>query len=206
MSPFDPVTFADAVRYAAEVHADQTRKRADDDPRPRSPYIGHLLGVAGIVIEDMGSHDEAVAALLHDVLEDRDTVPPTRGAEIEQSFGPAVLAIVEACSGLKKEDDPNFRSRKRVYLDHLAAETNTSAIKVSLADKVHNARSTVNDLEEDGPIMWDRFNSGAHDQLWWYARLAEHYLEHARNYRASQARADELGRLAAQMRALTSPE
>ena len=72
-----------------------------------------------------------------------------------------------------------FRIRKQVYLDHLAAEPDPGAIRVSLADKVHNARSTVNDLETDGPAMWDRFNAGAADQLWWYGDLAQIYADHA---------------------------
>lgn len=207
MSTINPTTFAAAVAYAAGAHADQTRKRADDDTRPPIPYISHLLGVAAIVIEDVGTEQEAIAGLLHDLLEDQDRAG--RAAEIESKFGVGVLEIVRACSGPKKEDAgmADFRVRKQIYLEHLAAETNPSAIKVSLADKVHNARSTVNDLEADGAIMWKRFNSThPSDQLWWYGRLAGHYLDHAQHGRASLPRAQELDRLAAQMRALTPAE
>lgn len=97
-----------------------------------------------------------------------------------------------------------FRVRKQDYLDHLRDERNVSAIRVSLADKVHNARCTVNDLEIDGPQMWQRFNSsGPEEQLWWYGVLAEAYTTHARHRRADTARAAELGRLVAAMRELT---
>jgi (p)ppGpp synthase/HD superfamily hydrolase len=198
-------TLPDAVAFAAEAHASQTRKRADGDPRPRAPYVSHLLGVAGIVIEDLGTPAEAVAALLHDTIEDCIADRPAIRDEIGERFGAEVLEIVEACTGPKKEEPgmAEFRVRKQVYLDQLAAERNVGAIRVSLADKVHNARCTVNDLELDGPAMWDRFNAGADDQLWWYGALAGAYTAHAAAGRADQARAAELTRLVARMRERT---
>src|SRR5690242_16089456 len=99
----DPVVLGEAVTYAAQKHADQPRKRATGDDRPPIPYITHLLAVAGLVIEDGGDTTEAVAALLHDVLEDQDR-DGTLGPEIEKKFGADVLAIVRGCSGPKKED------------------------------------------------------------------------------------------------------
>lgn len=203
-SPIIPQALAEAVEYAATAHQTQFRKRATNDSRTKIPYISHLLGVAGIVIEDGGTLDDAIAGLLHDVIEDQDD-DRTRAGEIQHCFGVAVLEIVQRCSGPKKEDPgmAEFRVRKQVYLDHLRAENNTGAIMVSLADKVHNARSTVNDLETDGPAVWDRFNAGAPEQLWWYGSLAEAYVDHARAGRADPARAAELGRLVARMRELT---
>jgi (p)ppGpp synthase/HD superfamily hydrolase len=199
-----PEAFASAVGYAARAHATQYRKRAPGEDRPQIPYLSHLLAVAGLVIEDLGSQDDAIAGLLHDVLEDQDAYG-TRGAEIERLFGADVLEIVESCSGPKKEDPgmADFRVRKQVYLDHLRDARKVSSIRVSLADKVHNARCTVNDLEAEGPQMWRRFNAGAADQLWWYGNLAETYADHAHDGRADTARAAELGRLVARMRELT---
>lgn len=105
---------------AAVAHAGQFRKRNSGDLRPKIPYVSHLLGVASIVIEDTGTLDEAIAALLHDVLEDQDE-SATRSFDIEGLFGAEVLAIVEKCSGPKREDPGSgeFRDRKQVYLDHL---------------------------------------------------------------------------------------
>lgn len=160
--------------------------------------MSHLLGVCGLVIEDGGDTDEAVAGLLHDYLEDVDGA--TAGG-LEATFGPRVRFLVEACTGPKSAHEPDFRTRKQAYLDHLCAETDAGAIRVSLADKVHNARSTVNDLETDGPAVWDRFNAGATDQLWWYGGLADAYEAHAATGRAGEARADELRRLVARMAA-----
>ena len=200
----NPMKLAGAVRYAAEAHACQFRKRAPGDDRPRMPYVSHLLAVSGMVIEDLGDTDEAIAGLLHDVIEDQDD-DGQRRAEIEARFGPRVLAIVEGCSAPKKEDPgmADFRARKEVYLAHLRDPADPGSIRVSLCDKVHNARSTVNDLEADGPAMWERFNAGADDQLWWYASLAEEFAVHAAAGRADVARVGELGRLVQRMHDLT---
>jgi hypothetical protein len=97
----------------------------------------------------------------------------------------------------------DFRARKEVYLAHLRDPADPGSIRVSLCDKVHNARSTVNDLETDGPQMWERFNAGATDQLWWYTSLADEFAVHAKAGRADAARVSELRRLVQRMRDLT---
>ncbi|MBD8506728.1 bifunctional (p)ppGpp synthetase/guanosine-3',5'-bis(diphosphate) 3'-pyrophosphohydrolase [Hoyosella sp. G463] len=193
----DPVKLSEAVAFAADKHSDQTRKRAKDDPRPRIPYISHLMAVSGMVIEDGGDTDEAIAGLLHDYIEDIDE----DGAdELEQRFGARVRDLVIGCSGPKKEQIPDFRTRKQLYLDHLTSTRDDGAVRVSLADKVHNARSTVSDLETDGPSVWDRFNAGVEDQLWWYGSLSAAYTDHAEDGRADEQRAAELQRLVARMK------
>ena len=200
MTEIDPAVLGDATRFAADAHEQQTRKRATGDVRPRIPYVSHLLGVCGLVVEDGGDTDEAAAGLLHDYLEDVDGASADR---LEERFGSRVRQLVEACTGPKSTQAgmADFRTRKQVYLEQLAAEPDAGAVRVSLADKVHNARSTVNDLEADGPAVWDRFNAGAADQLWWYGELAGVYAAHAAADRADPARAAELGRLVDRMRA-----
>jgi (p)ppGpp synthase/HD superfamily hydrolase len=204
MTSLDPATISNAVQYAAEAHATQGRKRTPGDPRTPIPYLSHLLGVASIVIEDGGSTEDVVAGLLHDVIEDQND-QGSRPGEIESLFGAEVLAIVESCSAPKAEDPgmADFRTRKQVYLDHLAAERNPATIRVSLADKVHNARCTVNDLESDGTSMWLRFNAGGVDQLWWFESLAAVHGSHAAAGRADAARAAELARLVQRMKELS---
>ncbi len=145
--------FSDALVFAADVHAGQLRKGADE-----IPYIAHLLAVASIVIENGGSEDEAIAALLHDAVEDRGGEP--RAQEIEERFGAPVAGIVRECSDSiaadpAKKDD--WRERKRAYLDHLRTASD-GAIAVSLADKVHNARAIVRDVELHGDGVWERFS------------------------------------------------
>jgi (p)ppGpp synthase/HD superfamily hydrolase len=204
VTSLDPTTISTAVQYTAEVHSTQTRKRGPGDERPLIPYLSHLLGVASMVIEDGGSTEDVVAGLLHDVIEDQND-DGSRPGEIESLFGPDVLLMVQKCSA-PKADDPgmaDFRTRKQVYLDHLAGERNLGAIRVSLADKVHNARCTVNDLESDGPSMWLRFNAGGVDQLWWFESLAAVHCAHAAAGRADAARAAELGRLVKRMKDLS---
>lgn len=193
----DPVRLAEAVAFAAEKHSEQTRKRAEGDQRPRIPYISHLMAVSGMVIEDGGDTDEAIAGLLHDYIEDIDE----NGAdELEQRFCVRIRDIVIGCSGPKKEQIPDFRTRKQAYLDHLTTTRDEGTVRVSLADKVHNARSTVSDLETDGPSVWDRFNAGVEDQLWWYSSLSAAYTDHAKDGRADEQRAAELHRLVSRMK------
>lgn len=194
----DPVALGRAAAFAADAHSQQTRKRADGDPRPRIPYVSHLLGVCGLVIEDGGDTNEAIAGLLHDYLED---VEGADGASLEEAFGPRVRQLVQACTGPKSEHEPVFRTRKQTYLEQLITETDAGAVRVSLADKIHNARATVNDLETDGSAVWDRFNAVSEDQLWWYDGLVDAYAAHAGAGRADQARTAELRRLVDRMRA-----
>lgn len=141
------------------------------------PYLAHLLVVAGLVLEDGGDEDEAVAAMLHDSVEDG-------GGQqlldrIAQRFGSRVGAIVEACSdSVEDEDDERWIERKRRYLDHLPEIEDDGALRVSLADKLNNARSLVRDYREEGDALWQRFTEKtARDQLWYYERLLAFFKE-----------------------------
>ena len=162
-------TFTDALEYAAELHADQQRKGP-----PGIPYVGHLLGVASLVLEHGGTETQAVAALLHDALEDRPHDGRTE-REIARRFGPDVLRIARACTDSVGGDDPRdastWRLRKETYIAHLA-DTPTDALLVSLADKLHNARKILADLREIGEALWSRFKGGKDGTLWYYREVA----------------------------------
>lgn len=174
MPSFGP-RFLEAVELAARCHADHKRKDTD------IPYLGHLLAVCGLVIHAGGDEDEAIAALLHDVLEDRpECVTP---AQIEERFGGRVLAIIEGCSddlpdgtGPPRRDAGNWRERKTRYIAHLA-EANPSVLRVSCADKVDNARAIVADLRRHGEAVWGRFHAGRDQQLSYYRGLAQAFRE-----------------------------
>ena len=155
--------FSEAVRWAAMLHADQVRKGT------RIAYVSHLLGVASLVLEDGGTEEEAIAALLHDAIEDLGTPQ----AEIRARFGQPIADIVIACSEPPelKRDASTFRERKTRYLAHLEAGVSESALRVTAADKLHNARSILADLRDHGPSIWDKFNAGAEDQMWYYTEL-----------------------------------
>jgi (p)ppGpp synthase/HD superfamily hydrolase len=140
-----------------------------------------VFGVAGLVLEDGGSEDEAIAALLHDAIEDR----PRRGLhdQIAADFGESVLAIVEAVSQEKKSAEQrgdrdlardSWRERKQRYIDHLE-DADPSALRVSLADKLWNLGSVLRDYDDVGHAVWNRFNADRHDQLWYYEELAQRY-------------------------------
>lgn len=158
--------FLDAVRYAALVHADQRRKGT------KIPYLGHLLAVASLVIDAGGTEDEAIAALLHDAAEDQGG--RRRLEDIRTHFGPRVADIVESCSDSLEEDPTEkapWRERKQRYIDQLAADDDVSVYLISAADKLHNARSMLDDYRVVGDRLWSRFSrDGGRDRIIWNYR------------------------------------
>ncbi|SEH46875.1 HD domain-containing protein [Mycolicibacterium rutilum] len=159
--------FHEALAYAAELHRTQTRKASE------VPYVGHLLSVAGLVIEADGTETEAIAALLHDAAEDQGGEATL--AEIDSRFGPEVAGIVEECSDTVITPKPPWRERKENYIAHLNTVSD-STIRVSMADKLDNARAILRDLRRYGDAVWERFNtSNPHDHLWYYQSLLEVY-------------------------------
>jgi (p)ppGpp synthase/HD superfamily hydrolase len=180
--------FDRALLYATHVHGGQVRKGTS------IPYIAHLLAVAATVLEYDGSEDMAIAALLHDAVEDQGGEP--RLADIRNRFGERVADIVRSCSdsvvnssaGQRKED---WQLRKTRYVEHLGS-ADRDTLLVSLADKIHNARSILRDLRkpEIGEAVWDRFKGSRKDTLAHYRELANAFMKH----RPGQL-ADELGEI-----------
>ena len=156
--------FLSALELAHELHAGQVRKGKGVS------YLGHLLGVASIVIDAGGSEDEAIAALLHDAAEDQGGLETL--ARIRAQFGTEVADIVEACSDTFESPKPPWRERKDAYLAHLETASD-SAVMVSLADKVQNAQAILLDHGELGDEMFDRFKAGKDATIAYYAKLAE---------------------------------
>jgi (p)ppGpp synthase/HD superfamily hydrolase len=159
--------FVEALRRTVALHGDQARKGG------RIPYLGHLLGVASLVLDAGGTEDQAIAALLHDALEDRPGL--VSQAALTGEFGAEVARIVVACSDVTPDQlvdgrKPPWSDRKHAYVAHLA-EQDDAVLLVSLADKLHNARSLRMDLETYGPGVWERFNAGPGDQLWYQRAL-----------------------------------
>jgi (p)ppGpp synthase/HD superfamily hydrolase len=180
--------FAKALVYAEHKHHSQVRKGGD------IPYIGHLLTVAGLVINDGGSEAQAIAALLHDAVEDQGG-PPTL-EEIRANFGDDVARIVEQCSDTDEEPKPPWLDRKRKYIDHLA-EVGEDTLLVSVADKLDNARSMLRDYHQHGAKLWERFNrKNPRDHLWYYGEL----LAAFRRRRLNSWMVDELSRVVDELR------
>jgi hypothetical protein len=157
--------FLAAVALAQEVHGDVRRSGTE------IPYLAHLLVVTGLVLEDGGDEDQAIAAMLHDAVEDDGGRAMLE--RIERSFGPRVAAVVEACSDtVEVVQQEAWIERKRRYLAHLPEIEDDAILRVTLADKVHNARSIVRDYREEGHALWERFTQKtAREQLWYYGGL-----------------------------------
>lgn len=170
------------------MHADQKRKGT------QTPYLAHLLGVAGLVLCDSGGEDEAIAALLHDAVEDAGGLE--RLEDIRGLFGDRVAEIVAECSDSFEQPKPPWRERKEAYLAHLGTASD-AALRVSLADKLDNARAILRDYRECGEELWKRFNADRGSQLWYYHSLADTFKE-----RRPGPMADELARLVAELEAI----
>jgi (p)ppGpp synthase/HD superfamily hydrolase len=154
--------FKDALDYALELHGDQQRKGSD------TPYVAHLLAVASLVLEDGGDEEQAIAALLHDAPEDQGGLETLEA--IRQRFGERVANIVHGCTDTYETPKPPWRQRKESYLEHLRVAPE-EVRRVSLADKLHNARSILTDLLRCGEDVWVRFNGGKDGTLWYYHSL-----------------------------------
>jgi len=155
--------FDAAVAMASELHRPQTRKGTS------IPYVSHLLAVCGLVLEHGGTEDEAIAALLHDAVED---VGPEALEGIRGAFGDGVASLVRALSDTDQHPKPPWRERKEQYLRHLERAPR-SVLLVSCADKLHNLRAVVRDYRDLGDALWDRFNASASEQVWYYRRLED---------------------------------
>lgn len=159
--------YGEAVDYAAEVHAHQDRKGSG------VPYVAHLLGVSSLVLDAGGDEDLAIAALLHDAAEDHGG--ETRLADIESRFGARVASVVRHCSdslAAEGEEKSDWETRKREHLARLQ-DAPDDALCVWMADKVHNGRAIVTDLQCDGPIAMARFNAPPDRILWYYTANLE---------------------------------
>jgi (p)ppGpp synthase/HD superfamily hydrolase len=161
--------FEKALIYATRIHGGQLRKKT------RIPYIGHLLWVTAIVLEYGATETEAIAALLHDAVEDCGGAKRLR--DIERKFGKKVARIVEGCTDTDQIPKPPWRERKEAYIAHLQ-QASASTRLVSAADKLHNARAILHNLRDEGGKLWSRFNGGKEGTLWYYRSLVSAFLEH----------------------------
>lgn len=157
-----------ALTFATELHRRQVRKGSN------VPYIAHLLGVCSLVLEYGGDEDSAIAALLHDAIEDQGGLP-TRD-KIRHHFGENVTAIVEACSEANETPKPPWRERKEAYINHVREMSDQAAL-VSAADKLHNVRSILKDWQAIGEKIWDIFSASKEETLWYYRKLAVAFYE-----------------------------
>ncbi len=163
-------SFEHAVAYANRIHANQTRKGTG------IPYVTHLLGVASLVLENGAEReDEVIGALLHDAAEDQGG--RARLDDIRERFGEQVGHIVDVCTDSYADPKPPWRERKEAYVTHVRELVERGgdgpALRVSLADKLHNTRAIVADVREVGDPVFERFNGHKAGTLWYYTALVE---------------------------------
>src|SRR3990172_752325 len=155
---------SEALVFAAHLHARQTRKGT------HIPYIAHLMAVAGLVLENGGDEDEAIAALLHDAVEDQGGAATREN--IRRRFGDRVVEIVDGCTDSDEVPKPPWRVRKEAFLARLP-QASSSVRLVSAADKLHNARTILADYRSMGDSVWERFTGGKSRTLWYYRALVD---------------------------------
>ncbi len=166
--------FDAAMQLALDHHRMHLRKATD------LPYVSHLLAVCALVLELGGNEDEAIAALLHDVVEDGGG--PMMQRRITWEFGEDVGGMVAANTDTDVEPKPPWQARKEAYIAGIGSKS-TGAVRVSLADKLHNARAIVTDFGLHGAELWDRFTASGAETAWYYDALTT----------AFEARAADLG-------------
>jgi (p)ppGpp synthase/HD superfamily hydrolase len=164
--------FRRAFLFAADKHACQARKAST------IPYIAHLMGVASLVLEFGGGEDMAIAALLHDVVEDCGGEPMLK--EVRRRFGARVAKIVDGCTDSYVTPKPPWRERKDSYIRHLK-NASTETRLVSAADKLNNIRSILADYRQLGENIWARFNGGREGTLWYYRALLDEFMRRKPN-------------------------
>jgi len=164
--------FLRAFEFAAQKHSGQMRKTST------IPYIAHLMGVASLVLEAGGDEDLAIAALLHDVVEDCGGVPMLE--EVRRRFGARVAKVVDGCTDADTYPKPPWLERKQKYIARLKKEDAETHL-VSAADKLNNVRSILSDYRAIGESVWSRFSGGREGTLWYYRTLRDEFLRYEPN-------------------------
>jgi (p)ppGpp synthase/HD superfamily hydrolase len=164
--------FGEAFYFAAEKHSGQTRKGTG------VPYISHLMSVAALVLEAGGDEDQAIAALLHDVVEDCGGEPMLQ--EVRDRFGDRVAGIVKGCTDAYTIPKPPWKQRKLEYLEVLR-DADDDIRLVSAADKLHNVRTILADYRLEGDSVWNRFSGRRDGTLWYYRAVLNVLLQGTRN-------------------------
>lgn len=184
--------FEEALVFSNRLHTAQLRKGT------QTPYISHLLSVAALVLEAGGDEDLAIAALLHDAVEDQGGLETL--ALIREQYGDRVAFVVKSCSDAYTLPKPPWKIRKKEYLAHLRLSTADVRL-VSLADKLHNSRCILRDMQVSDESIWDKFKGGKEGTLWYYRSLIDVFEKFERNFLL-----DELKRVVNQIEALAISE
>ena len=184
--------FEEAFALANQLHKGHLRKASD------APYVSHLLSTAALVLQDGGDEDEAIAALLHDAVEDQGGEETL--ALIREKFGDKIAKIVDECSDTDIIPKPPWRERKEAHIVRLKGAS-PATHRVILADKLHNARSLLRGLREDGEEAWKISKGGKSGILWNFRTMHEVLGEFNQGYLWQ-----ELGRMVKEIERLAGAE
>lgn len=150
-----------ALLFGLRAHAEQFRKGN------RAPYFSHPMSVSSFVMEYGGNEEQAIAALLHDTIEDCEVT----AEELRNEFGPKVAQLVEECTEpLSEKSTHTWEERKDAYLEQVR-KASDEAILIILCDKYHNLHSLWRDLEYRGEAAWRIFRESPDKLAWYYAEL-----------------------------------
>jgi GTP pyrophosphokinase len=182
--------FEEALVYANRLHVKQKRKGTG------VPYVAHLLSVTALVLEQGGDEDEAIAALLHDAIEDQGGVATRE--EIRKRFGDKVTEIVVSCSDTDIFPKPPWKERKEKHIAHIRTAP-MEVIRVAIADKLHNARCVLQEFRLSGHDTWLRFRGGREGTLWYYREMINAFRAVSNN-----SMIDELDRVVSELEQLAA--
>ncbi|MBI5596379.1 MAG: HD domain-containing protein [Elusimicrobia bacterium] len=189
--------FSDAFEYAWAAHGRDARKGTS------IPYLSHPMAVASLVLEYGGSEIQAIAALLHDTVEDCEV--PLEA--LERRFGKAVARIVADCTDSQTTPKPPWKDRKLKYIAHARKKSRPESLLVSAADKLHNARAIVRDIGRHGPSVWKRFNALPDQIVWYYQELTQVFRERSKEARPPlKLLVPDLDSVVRELAALATPE
>ena len=172
---FNKVKYKKALDYAYRLHLKHDRKG-----ELKIPYFSHLSSVSNYVIENGGTTDEAIAALLHDAVEDQGGIKTLK--EIRIKFGSQVATLVKECSGSVVETKPPWYDRKKKYISDIKKKSQSSMF-VSLCDKLHNGTCIIDDHKRVGKKIWKRFSASPKDVAWYYESLYKEFNRHIKGHK-----------------------
>lgn len=179
--------YANAFDYAMRVHAARPRRGST------LPASVHLMAVSALVFEHGGDEDQALAALLHDVIEVGGAL---HASPINRQFGARVLRLVLDCSEGLGQPPADWLGRKRRHLEHLQGVAEDSLL-VSACDKLHRAHCLRRALERGDAAPFAPFGAGREPVLWYAQRLGELFARRGSAPAAAFARTlERIGRLA----------
>lgn len=153
--------FEHALLFSLRAHEGQFRKGN------RAPYFSHPMAVSSLVMEYGGSEEQAIAALLHDTIEDCDV----SASELEMEFGRVITKLVTDCTEpLSELGDHSWQERKEAYLAQVA-QLSEESLLIVLCDKYHNLHSLWRDLQLRGNVAWKIFREPQTKLQWYYSEL-----------------------------------